>query len=175
MKIIGVAFLIANLICVPCIYASTNHLPEPKTSVSPFDKTSVSGFNANPDLVIEDIVKKPSDIIFIEWLYCRVKNIGDVTAEGWIDIEVDVIWMLFGKIPIKIVKSFTGNAYLEGGVQPGEAIDIFFAEEEWLPRFGFYKLSSVVNPNGNIPEKDLGNNFYEESFFVLFGRWFWLE
>ncbi len=121
-----------------------------------------------PDLIIEDIVKKPSDIPILYWVYCTVRNIGDAKAEGFIDIEVDMIWMLFGKIPLVVVKSFSGSAYLEGGVQPGEAIDIFFAEIESFPYFGTYKLSSVVNPDGEIPEKIYNNNWYDKNCFIYY-------
>ena len=119
-----------------------------------------------PDLIIEDIKVWPSTMPYRYEIGCVVKNIGDVSSEGTIELRVVVKHMLFGLIPTITVRTFKLGHTI--GIEPGEAEDLCFAECEQLPIFGFYKFFCTVNPDQTIDEEYYFNNHHSETFLVIF-------
>ncbi|MBE3122111.1 MAG: hypothetical protein IMZ53_01215 [Thermoplasmata archaeon] len=128
--------------------------------------------DGKPDLIIEGLGTIPTDIIFDNWVYCVVKNIGSGTANDFIDVKVEIKRVLFGLFLInKTIFNSFANVRTPDGYSPGETVDIYFAIDYQLPSWGFFRIYCWVNPDKRIEEENYDNNFYVQDVFVLFGDW----
>jgi len=123
----------------------------------------VASSEGEPDLDIKNIIIE-IDYGHHPWpyisFYCRVKNIGNSPVEDTIVVTVRAYRCLF-LLPIYYVDTFEGKSKLGCILDPGETIDIYFANDGF-PRDGLYWFFAEVNPGKTIDESNYFNNYYIE-------------
>lgn len=126
-----------------------------------------------PDLIIEDIRIDPGGLPGEEVFRAKVTNIGDGPTDRFIEIQIDVIWVLFGIFPIKNVYSSFKHIIIGStiGLEPGEYQYLSIVQDYELPRFGSYRFDCNVNPNLVELENNYSNNYYSEKFFAFNQNW----
>ena len=121
-----------------------------------------------PDLIIDDIISKPYNPYEDEYL-CRVTNSGNGTTDTIIMVEVTVKRLFLGIFPLRTVRFYRVGSHPENGLPPGESLNVLFAYESYLPVFGVYRYTCVVNPDLSIEESDYGNNVFSKTYTAFFG------
>ena len=124
-----------------------------------------------PDFIIEDIFLWPDNEPSKYNFEYSLKNIGDSAIYHFdIEINVKIVWSLFGKIPILTIFASTDIVHIDA-LLPERNVNITMASCEKLPKFGSYRFTLEVNPNLKIEEKDYDNNKCTEVWSVFFGNW----
>lgn len=152
-------------LCSPSFSATT-----PKSENILSEKSGCSN-EGMPDFVIEDIFLWPSNTPDEYNFEYSLRNIGDSAIYHFdIEINVKIIWIIFGKIPILTISSSTDTIHIDALI-PEKKINLTLASCEKLPKFGSYRFSLKVNPNLKIDESNYDNNKYSEDWKVFFGQW----
>ena len=147
--IVGIVFLFLSTACLPVLASE-----------------------GKPDLIVENITIEPGSMIFTEVCYCTIKNIGDAPTGDVIEVKIIVKRRPFGIFP-PLFTVYTGSAehYIGGPLNPGVSTQLFLANCEELPTFGFFQFKCIVNPGLKIEESDYDNNDHSQNFFTAFGIW----
>ncbi|UCD14577.1 MAG: hypothetical protein JSW60_03935 [Thermoplasmatales archaeon] len=144
------------------------------SSVALSNSTQYSRDNELPDLVVTDIYPYTHCIPVATNMACWIKNKGDSTAVGSIDVGLIVWRMVFGIIPIKVYEDIESET--TNGLNPGGKVQFQF---NYLPSKGLriYRFDCYVNVYNRTEESNYDNNHYSETHFVLdpesamFGWW----
>ena len=134
----------------------------------------VNASEGKPDLIIIGLGTIQADDFIDNEVYCVVKNIGSETANGFIDVKVEIKRVLFGVFLInKTLRHFFVSCLESGGLPPNNTTHIDFTMDYRLPQclFRIYRIYCWVNPDKRIEETDYNNNFYTQDVFVFFSDW----
>ena len=143
---------------------------------------SVLSNDEKPDLIIEHIYKVtvprggrlPWEQ---EFIYCRVRNIGDapVREDERFEYHIIVEQLLFNKFPIRTLKNSTRGFFIWQGLEPGESHCLVLSNNLRFFLPGNFRFHITVNQNQIINETNYGNNYGVETFFGYRGwrtyRW----
>lgn len=160
---IGAVVLVTYLFFIPVLPASTS-----LSNVHHPVESSVE----QPDLIVEQIGFAPyGDSGLEDVAYIVIKNIGSTRSKEEISYKYTFTKMLFGIIPIRIVRTHTDSMIYEGGLGPQETCSGALIYENELPKFGVYKFSCTVNPDLTNEESNYNNNELSQLFIAFFGQW----
>jgi len=143
----------------------------PSISAVTYQKFNPMEFD-KPDLVIVGLSHHPDTVMWQNVICCTVKNIGNTTVTGFVDLKVEIKRVYFGIfLNNKSIQHYSVNMYSTHGLPPGESWEQDFALDIDLPFWGFFRLYCWVNPNHTIEESNYSNNFYQQQVHVRFGNW----
>jgi len=124
-----------------------------------------------PDLIIEQIGFVPYGDGGEDVAYMVIKNIGNAKSQEEISYKYTFTQMLFGIIPIRIVRTHTDSMIYEGGLGPQETCSGALIYENELPKFGIFKFSCTVNPDLTNQESNYDNNDLSQKYIAFLGQW----
>jgi hypothetical protein len=132
----------------------------------------VNASEGKPDLIIEEIGFAPDGDSGREDVACMtIKNIGNATSQEEISYKYTFTQMLFGIIPIRIIRTDTLSMYCEGGLKPQDFCSPRLIYEYELPKFGIFSFSCRVNPDLTNEESNYNNNFLSHKYVAFLGQW----
>ena len=123
-----------------------------------------------PDLIVEQI-GIAWDSQFNDLVYATIRNIGNKTTSDEISLRYTIIRMLFGVLPIRIVRTDKISCSYEGGLNPGDFLCFTLSMQNDLPKFGIFRVSATVNPDLTNEESNYDNNDLSQKFIALLGQW----
>lgn len=143
---------------------------------------SVLSNDEKPELIIDDIYKvtvpKGGRLPWEkEFIYCRVRNIGDapVREDEIFEYQIIVEQLLFNKFPIRTLKNSTRGFFIWQGLEPGESFFLIISNDLRFFLPGNFRFHITVNQNQIIDETNYDNNYGAETFFGYRGwrtyRW----
>lgn len=124
------------------------------------------------DLVIEGLSHFPDTVQYQNRICCVIKNIGNKTVTGDIDLKVEIKRVYFGIfLNNNSVRHYFVSMWSTHGLPPGESTEVDFATDVNLPFWGFFRFYCWVNPNQTVEESNSSNNFFLQQVHVKVGQW----
>lgn len=143
---------------------------------SDLNENVASKINEKPDLIITgvfifQITGEVSHSVDFEY-NCRIENIGESSVvEPTIWVEVDVYRAQIFK-PDKFYGSYQGKSELCITLEPGEAVFIGFLISHFH-YFPDYFLRFECHCYCNFDEENLGNNYFNKTYFYYHNLFVW--